>query len=173
MLFYKYICDYILENITRTQLIDGAIECIENGVESENLYILAGLSEYDNIELYYKLILDELKIKEPDKINAAKYLILFYCKELTDKKLSPKIFLKKIKDTIYDKIYKYYKDEKGDNDYSGIKPFIDTFYLISEINDPNNEYYDGKNRREETIKEYKNCYKEAEKYIKNNNAKIK
>jgi hypothetical protein len=171
MLFYKYVCDYVLENITRTQLINAAIDCLTNGMESENLCILAGLSEYynyDDIELYYKLTLDELKIKQPNRKEAAEYLTLVYCKELIDKILSPNIFLKKIKDNIYDKTCNYYKNEKNMGDYIGIENFIYIFYSVNEINDVSNEYYSKLNKNEILMEEYENCFREAEKYLKKN-----
>jgi len=98
MLFYKYICQYILEEIPINQLIDAAIECVTNGIESDSLYILAGLDEKDeyNISLYYKLVLNELNIKEPTKYEAVKYLIKYYCNQLINRNITHEIFLKKV-----------------------------------------------------------------------------
>ena len=104
MLFYKYICEYILEEIETSQLVGAAVECVSNGIESDNLYILAGLNEkyeYYDILKYYKLALNELNIKEPAKLDAVKYLIQFYCNQLINKKITPEIFLREIVDGIY------------------------------------------------------------------------
>ena len=108
-LFFKYVCDYILENITTCQLINVAIECVTAGMEFENLYILAGLSENDDIIRYYKLTLNELKIQEPNEKEAGKYLIKQYCKKLIENEISPNMFLQKIKYEIYDKTWKTIK----------------------------------------------------------------
>ena len=163
-LFYKYICDYILGNISTLQLIDVAVECITAGIGSENLYILAGLSEYDNIIHYYKLTLDELKIQEPNKENAGKYLIQYYCNELIENKISPKTFLQNIKNKIYDKTG---EDNKVVGDYFRIEKIIALFYELNDVEESktNNKYI------EREI--YKECYKVAKEYIeincKNNN----
>jgi hypothetical protein len=103
MLFYKYICEYILEEISINQLIYVAIECVSNGIESDSLYILAGLNEKDeyDISLYYKSALKELKINEPTKFEAVKYLIKYYCNQLINKNITPEIFLEKVVDGIY------------------------------------------------------------------------
>ena len=98
MLFYKYVCEYTLKEITTSQLIDVAIDCVSSGIESDNLYILAGLNisdEYD-ILLYYKLALEELNFNEPTEFEAVKYLIKYYCHQLIDKKITPEAFLYKI-----------------------------------------------------------------------------
>ena len=129
-LFYKYICDYVLGNISTFQLIEVAVECITAGMRGENLYILAGLSEYDDIIHFYKLTLDELKIQEPNKENAGKYLIQYYCNGLIENKISPQIFLQDIKSKIHDKIG---KDNKVVGDYFKIEKFITLFYELSNV----------------------------------------
>jgi hypothetical protein len=87
-----------LEEISISQLIDVAIECVSNGIESDSLYILAGLNEKDeyDISLYFKLALKELNIEKPTKIEAVKYLIKYYCNQLLNKNITPEAFLHKI-----------------------------------------------------------------------------
>jgi len=98
MLFYKYICEYILEEISINQLINVALECVSNGIESDSMYILAGLNEKDEYDIlkYYKLALKELNIEEPTKFEAVKHLIKYYCNQLTNKNITPETFLHKI-----------------------------------------------------------------------------
>ena len=154
-LFYKYICDYILGNISTLQLIDVAVECITAGMRSDNLYILAGLSEYDDIIHFYKLTLFELKIQEPNKENAGKYLIQYYCNELIENRTSPKIFLQNIKNKIFDKTG---KDNKVVGDYFKIEKIIALFYELCNIEELklNNKYIE------------EECYKVAKEYIEIN-----
>ena len=104
-------------------------------MKGENLYILAGLSEYDDIAHFYKLTLEELKIQKPNKENAGKYLIQYYCNELIENKISPKIFLQDIKSKIYDKTG---KDNKVVGDYFKIENIITLFYELSDIKKLNN-----------------------------------
>jgi hypothetical protein len=174
MLFYKYTCEYVLGNIGITQLIDAAMECVSNGTEANNLYILAGLSEklnsWGEILLYYKLTLDELGLKEPAKIEAAKYLIEYYCKELIDNKILPEQFLKQIKETYYN-AYNEFNDKYYVGDYLGIKEFISIYYSIDELiewkYEENNlkNYNEIKNIDKKIENEYKLCYNEAKKYL--------
>ena len=167
MIFYKYICDYILENISLIQLIIVAIECVSNGIESNNLYILAGLNEkYDRskISLYYQLTLEELNIKEPTKAEASNYLIKYYCNELINKKINPHIFLYQIFNDIYYKTFDIRKDKIYTGDNFGIENIIGIYFTIDELN----ENKINKNIKKEIEKEYIKCYKEAKKYLKNN-----
>ena len=157
-LLFKYVCDYILENITTYQLINVAIECITAGMECENLCILAGLSENDDIIRYYKLTLNELNIKEPNKEEAGKYLIKYYCKELLENKISSNMFLQKIKYEIYDKTG---KDNKIVGDYFKIEIIISLFYEINDIK------YDKKYNKNIEKELNNECYKMAEEYINN------
>ena len=169
---YKYVCDFVLENIKIHQLIDVAKECVFCGTNSKNLLILAGLSEkfdaWDTILRYYKLTLDELNIKEPNKKEAAIYLTNYYCKELVDKKISPEIFLEKIGREIYYKsVFEY--DNKITGDSIGIENLLALYYSIDELNEIESYYInDGNNKNceHEKLKLYNECYKEAEEYLK-------
>jgi hypothetical protein len=166
-MFYKYVCEYILEIITATELINSALNCVSNGIESDSLYILSGLSgkttDYWEIMAYYKKSLDELNLKEPNKDDAAKYLIMHYCKLLLDKKIEVKIFLLKIKQ-VYSKTQHEYKDKNFVGDYFGIEIFITIYY---EINDMPEKYSNGKNvdKEYEINKLFNYCYVEAKKYL--------
>ena len=156
-LFYKYVCDYVLKNLTTYQLIEAALECITAGIECENLYILAGLSKNDNIIHYYRLTLDELNIQEPNEKDAGIYLIKYYCNELIQDKISPNVLLHKIKYEVYEKTG---KDNKVVGDYLKIEEFISLFYEIDDIKQLDNY---NKNIEE---KVYSICHKLAEEYIK-------
>ncbi|GHU33364.1 hypothetical protein FACS1894172_11720 [Spirochaetia bacterium] len=171
MLFYKYACEYVLGNIGINQLIDAAMECVSDGTEANNLYILAGLSEklnsWSEILLYYKLTLDELKLKEPTKIEAVEYLIEHYCKELMENKILSEVFLNQIKETYYNT----YNESNGKY-YLGIKEFMSIYYSIDELiewkYEENNlkNYNEIKNIDKEIENEYKLCYAAAKKIFR-------
>jgi hypothetical protein len=170
-LFYKYVCDYVLENITMSRLINAAIECTSEIINSENLYILAGLSEKfdrDKILLYYELTLEELKIKEPNKKEAGEYLLLYYCDELIKGNINPDNFLQKVKHEIFDK--NIGKERRIVGDYLGIEKIIGIYYEISDLKETIG-YEEKINIKNEIHELYKECYKEAEKYLNNNSIK--
>ena len=61
-------------NVTTDQLPDIAVQGLEEGLDTPSLCILAGLSKNENpfqIEHYFKLTLEELKIELPDRRQAA------------------------------------------------------------------------------------------------------
>jgi hypothetical protein len=72
--FKQQIAKYVTGHITTSQLPELAIMGIEDGYESESLFILAGMSNGDNgfeIQEYFKKTLAELNLELPDKRNAA------------------------------------------------------------------------------------------------------
>ena len=172
---YKHVCDYILENITTRNLIEIAKECVFAGINSDNLFILAALSEkfdaWDTILKYYKSTLEDLNINEPSKKEAIEYLSIYYCKKLIDKKISPKKFLEKMKYQIYNKgVFEYDKKTLGDS--IGIEDIMGLYYSIDDLRgiklyDP--DEYSNKNYEPEKLKLYNECYHEAEKYLKKKN----
>jgi hypothetical protein len=169
MTFYKCVCDYVIENITTNQIINAAVDSLSHGIECENLCILAGLDENENhfvILDYYNKILNELRIKVPTKKEAANYLAFCYCEELLNKIICPKTFLEKIKDDIYDKLFYLRNKQKymymGED--IGIEVFIEIYYLINEME--TSDYYKNKNTEDDISKEYEQCYKGAEEYVK-------
>jgi len=61
-------------NVTTDQLPAIAVQGLEEGLDTPSLCILAGLSKNESpfqIEYYFKLTLDELKIELPDRRQAA------------------------------------------------------------------------------------------------------
>jgi len=72
--FRQQIAKYVSGNVTTDQLPDIAVQGLEEGLDTPSLCILAGLSKNESpfqIELYFKLTLDELKIELPDRRQAA------------------------------------------------------------------------------------------------------
>lgn len=74
MNFRQQIAKYVTGNLTTDQLPDIGLKGLEEGLDTPSLSILAGLSKDENpfqIEHYFKLTLDELKIILPNKRQAA------------------------------------------------------------------------------------------------------
>ena len=74
MNFRQQIARYVTGNLTTDQLPDIGIKGLEEGLDTPSLCILAGLDKNENpfqIEQYFRLTLEELKIELPDKRQAA------------------------------------------------------------------------------------------------------
>jgi len=72
--FRQEIAKYVTGNLTTNQLPDIGVKGLEEGLDTPSLCILAGLSKNDNpfqIENYFKLTLEELRIELPDRRQAA------------------------------------------------------------------------------------------------------
>ncbi|MFK7973086.1 MAG: hypothetical protein AB8F95_22135 [Bacteroidia bacterium] len=85
MNFKEKISDYVLGNISISQLPQVGELGLQENLNSESLQILAGMNEKDNsyeIEEYYKKALLELGYKEPNRLSAAKILIVYYLKKI-------------------------------------------------------------------------------------------
>lgn len=105
--FKEKISNYVLENISVSQLPQIGLIGLEEDLESESLNILAGMNEKDNsfeIEEYYKKALAELKFEEPNKLDAGKILLIHYLKRMV---LQPNYafqYMVKIDNEIYKQI---------------------------------------------------------------------
>ena len=74
MNFKQHIAKYVTEHLTTSQLPELAILGVQEGYESESLFILAGMSNMDNgfeIQEYFKKTLAELNLELPDRRKAA------------------------------------------------------------------------------------------------------
>lgn len=92
MTFKQYIADYVTGNLTTSQLPKIGLAGLEQGMNSNSLTILAGMSDNDNlheIEDYFKKALTELEIKLPDKREAALELAKYYADEIIIGKIDP------------------------------------------------------------------------------------
>ena len=85
MTFHNKIADYVLGNTTSSNLIDIARSGLEEGFESEALYILSGMNYEDNsfeIKQYFDQMIGELDIRFPSKLDSALSLIKYYLEKL-------------------------------------------------------------------------------------------
>ena len=104
MTFKEKIANYVLGNYSISQLPEIALTGLMEGIKSDALIILAGMSGTDNsfeIEQYFNKTLRETKIHIPEKIKAAKIVLRYYLNEIL---LDPqKAF--EIMNIIHDKVY--------------------------------------------------------------------
>ncbi|MCG6187666.1 hypothetical protein [Maribellus maritimus] len=101
---YFLIADRILGKSDSKIYVDWAVDMIQNGYDTENILILAGLdnSDTEEREKYFRESLDDLKIDYPDN---EKELRSFYSNSLANKvvtgKISPQIGLRKMTELVY------------------------------------------------------------------------
>ncbi|MBK8242570.1 MAG: hypothetical protein IPK88_04025 [Saprospiraceae bacterium] len=104
MNFKEKISNYILGNISNSQLPEIGLIGLKENLESESLVILAGMNENDNsfeIEEYYKRALAELNFAEPNKIEAAKILLIHYLNKMISNPNQVFKFMSNIDNEIY------------------------------------------------------------------------
>ena len=104
--------------------VDWAMFLIENGVENENLYILAGLdsSDTEEREKYFHKTLEDLNIEEPtNKILYAENFMLDLAKKVLNNEINPvsglKLALGVAMETGYDSKYVQFYCLDEDLDY--------------------------------------------------------
>lgn len=85
--FIEKIADYVLGNRTPGQLPDIAMSGLKEGIESDSLFILAGMHKNDNafeLQAYFDRMLAEVGIDLPNKIEAAYTVIAYYLSMAVD-----------------------------------------------------------------------------------------
>lgn len=122
MNFKQQLSNYILGNLTTSNLPKVGLAGLESGLDSESLVILAGLSEKDNlfeIDNYFKKALAELDIKLPDQRTAAMDIITYYAILIKNEQIDSYLGIGKIvnevlnKTDVFDKCEKYRYDNIG------------------------------------------------------------
>lgn len=111
MTFKEKIANFVLGNHSIVQLPEIAIVALNEGLESESLLILAGMSNKDNtfeIETCFKKSIEELGYELPNKISSAKIVLEFYLRLILIK--NEKAF--DIMSIINNKIYRQFDWEK-------------------------------------------------------------
>lgn len=99
MNFKQQISNYVLGNLTTSNLPKVAFWGLQNGLDSESLVILAGLNERDDlfeINSYFEKALDELGIKIPDIQTASLEIINYYANMINSKQIDPYLGTEKI-----------------------------------------------------------------------------
>lgn len=138
MRFKEKISNYILGNDSKSQLPEIGLLGLKENLESESLTILAEMNEKNNssdIEEYFKKALIELDFKEPNKLEAAQTLLVYYLKEMISTPINTFELMMKIENEIYKKI-DWNAIEVEESKYLGKVPGIEKlFFWYAEIYD--------------------------------------
>ncbi|MBN1113272.1 MAG: hypothetical protein JXA53_10215 [Bacteroidales bacterium] len=85
MNFIEKIANYCLGNLQRNHFPEIAMTALNEGIESESLYILAGMNDMDNtfeLQQYFDNCLNELGLTLPDKYTSAQLLLNYYLNKM-------------------------------------------------------------------------------------------
>lgn len=172
MNFKESISNYILENYSIRDLPKIAEIAMMENLESESLFILAGMSEKDNsLEIleYFQNSLNELKIILPNRKSAAITLTKYYLTKIIDNPNLAFEFMKKLDREVYMKL----DFERSDNKYVGEELKLEYLYTwYREIQDYNDNgmllYYNDLSKAKQREKFEENLVEEAKETLTNN-----
>ena len=172
MNFIESISNYVLENISTKDLPKiGVIALIEN-YESESICILAGMNENDNsfeINQYFENSINELKIKLPTKIEAAKILTKYYLKQIVENPDSAYELMIILDNDIYKQIDWKENNKKYVGEELNIEKLFTWYREIQDWNDNSMIlYYTELSRKKKKKKFEDHLVEEAEIALKNN-----
>lgn len=114
MNFRQQIAKYVTGNLTTDQLPGIGVTGLEEGLDTPSLCILAGLSKSESpfeIDHYFKLTLEELNIKLPDKRQAAIEYAMAIVDEILDGKQDVIIGTREIRNKAIDS-YDFFSESK-------------------------------------------------------------
>ena len=172
MNFIESISNFVLENITTKDLPKIGIIALNESLESESIYILAGMNVNDNlfeIDQYFENSINELKIKLPTKIEAAKILTRYYLKQIVENPEKAFELMAKLDNDVYKQI----DWNESNNKYVGEELNIEKLFTwYREIQDWNDNsmvlYYNELSREDQRKKFEEHLVEEAEITLKNN-----
>lgn len=127
---------------SKDKLIDFALYLLDHGIESENIFILAGLQNDPDYEIknYFDTVLNELKIE----ITEDEEIHLFYAKSIAKQVITKEITIyeaiRKFEDLYYQTDYHPYYQEYVDFT-DAIDLLKENTYLIEGLNENNIEAY--------------------------------
>lgn len=166
--FKERIANYILGNIPASQLPQTGLAGLEENNDSQALRILAGMNEEDNlfeIEGYYRNTLNELKIKEPSRLEASRILVLYYLKQMVSYPGTAFDSMVLIDNQVYKKM-DWSSSQNEKRKYVGEELGLEKLYTwYREIQDwrdgSNSLHYSGRERLEQRSKFEGNLVEEA------------
>ncbi len=109
--FMESLSNYVLENITTKDLPKIAEIALSEQIESESIYILAGMNEGDHsfeIMYYFNSSLKELHLQLPEPAAAAQVLTKYYLNQIVQNPQHAFAIMIKIDNEIYKKINRDY-----------------------------------------------------------------
>jgi hypothetical protein len=107
MNFIEKIANYCLVNFTTKDFPDIAITALQEGIESESIIILAGMSSLDNsfeLQQYFDRSIDELEMSLPTKYTSAQLLLRYYLDKMVKHPESAFKTMSIIDDEIFEQI---------------------------------------------------------------------
>lgn len=171
MNFIESISNYVLENISTKDLPKICEIAITEKLESESIYILAGMNEKDNsfeILNYFDKALSEINIKLPNKEEAAKILTAYYLKEIIQNPYFAFDIMTKIDIYVYKNINWYTKEKKFVGEELKLEHLYTWYREIQDWEDNSTVgYYKDLSRIEQRKKYEEHLIEEAKKALKN------
>jgi hypothetical protein len=85
MNFIEKIANYSLGNYGRNHFPEIAVTALYEGIESESLYVLAGMNDRDStfeLQTYFDKSLSELEITLPNKYTSAQFLLRYHLNKM-------------------------------------------------------------------------------------------
>ena len=172
MNFIESISNYVLENYSVKELPNIAMKALNENIESESIYILAGMDEKDNsfeILQYFNHSLDELQINLPSKAVAAKILTKYYLIKIVEN--PNKVF--EIMQILDNDVYKQIDWKGHERKHIGEELNLEYLYTwYREIQDWIDNgmilYFNDLSRDEQRMKFDENLLLEAKKTLRNN-----
>lgn len=170
MNFNESISNYVLENYSISDLPKIARIAIDENLSSEAIHSLAKLSENDRASYIlkkFKTSLNELKIKLPDKEQAAKILIKYYLNLIIEDVDNGFQIMQKLDNEVYRKVRN--KDSFFCGEDFNIESLYTWYGQISDWNDNDEDRYYMELSKDEQLTKYKDHFlEEAKETLKNN-----
>ena len=150
MNFSQQIAKYVTGNLTTSQLPEIGLLGLQEGLDSESLVILAGLSTNDNpfeIQEYFDKSIEELEIEIPEKRQAALIYAVGLIEEIVNGKLQIIKGICEIRNNaidsydFFDESVKYCYDNIGFENLYGL---FDSYFDVKECGNRWNEKKIGK-----------------------------
>lgn len=144
--FHQEILNFILGNTTISDLPRIGLLGLTEGLESESLIILAGLSENDNsfeIEHYFKKTISELSIELPNKYSASIELAQFYADLIIDRKLDPILGVNKMIKKCFNHC-DFGESKKYAMDNIGFEAIYGLYWSYDDLKDADSPWYKNK-----------------------------
>lgn len=147
--FREKIANYTLGNYSSKDLPDIATSGINQGLESNSLYVLAGLNEQDNsfeIDQYFNRSLIELEILLPNELEAANILLSYYLRQIISSPNQAFELMSKIDNQIYNKIdwnkqEAIYPKETFVGEYLGLQNMYTWYRELQDFDDNSKLFY--------------------------------
>lgn len=173
MNFQEKLANYVLANLSISQFSDIALTGLRQGVESESLLILAGMSSIDNpfeLQTYFDKSLQELGITLPNKIEAAKVLLRYYLGKMIAHPESALEVMRSVDNDVYHKVNWLkelgVKEKKFVGEELGLERLYTWYRELQDFEDDGMLLYYNELPKEEQMQKFKEHLVEEAKVLK-------